>query len=196
MIRLTPIVRAAIAAAGTITGHGCTLRPIRFSPIIRPQSAAGGWSPSPTKLRAATSRIAVVSRSPKSTRSGLLNARQDLDRHHVGRPLAASTRRLDIREVDDLERRGAGDASDAGRRGDRDREDDEPEARPECREEQKRQDQRREREREIGAATDAARRPSRADRPRRGRGSSRAGSPSRSRSGPRRSPSGPRRGTC
>src|SRR5205823_11080345 len=54
-IRLVPIVRSAIAITGITTPHGWTVRAMRFSLIIRPQSARGGWSPKPRKLSAAIS---------------------------------------------------------------------------------------------------------------------------------------------
>ena len=126
------------------------LRPMRFSPMISPQSAAGGWSPSPTKLRAATSRIAVVSRSPKSTRKWVLHAWQDLRRHHIARTFPAGACRFHVGEVDDLERGRTGNPGNAGRRRDRDREDDQADAGSKRREEEKRQDQGRERERKVG----------------------------------------------
>jgi hypothetical protein len=46
---LVPIVSRAISAAGTITAHGLSGRPLRFSLIIRPQLAAGGAWPKPRK---------------------------------------------------------------------------------------------------------------------------------------------------
>ena len=44
---LVPIVSRAISAAGTITAHGLSARPLRFSLIISPQLAAGGACPKP-----------------------------------------------------------------------------------------------------------------------------------------------------
>src|SRR5215470_5137228 len=44
---LVPIVSRAISAAGTITAHGLSGRPARFSLIIKPQLAAGGCCPNP-----------------------------------------------------------------------------------------------------------------------------------------------------
>jgi hypothetical protein len=44
---LVPIVSSAISAAGTITAHGLSGRPIRFSLIIDPQFAEGGCCPRP-----------------------------------------------------------------------------------------------------------------------------------------------------
>src|SRR5215470_11674513 len=46
---LVPIVSRAISTAGTITAHGFSGRPLRFSLIIRPQLAAGGAWPKPRK---------------------------------------------------------------------------------------------------------------------------------------------------
>ena len=47
--RLVPMVSSAIMAAGTITAHGFSGRPVRFSLIIIPQLAAGGCWPNPRK---------------------------------------------------------------------------------------------------------------------------------------------------
>src|ERR1022692_504464 len=65
-----PMVSSAISAAGTITAHGFTARPIRFSLIIVPQFAAGGGWPKPRKANPAMMTIEYVSRSPASTMSG------------------------------------------------------------------------------------------------------------------------------
>src|SRR5262249_42258556 len=46
---LVPIVSRAISTAGTMTAHGLSGRPLRFSLIIRPQLAAGGAWPKPRK---------------------------------------------------------------------------------------------------------------------------------------------------
>src|SRR5215470_10643801 len=46
---LVPIVSRAISTAGTITAHGLSGSPLRFSLIIRPQLAAGGAWPKPRK---------------------------------------------------------------------------------------------------------------------------------------------------
>ena len=55
--RLVPIVSSAIAITGSRTPHGWTVTARRFSWIIRPQSAFGGWSPTPRKLIAAINPI-------------------------------------------------------------------------------------------------------------------------------------------
>jgi hypothetical protein len=55
--RLVPTVSRPIASTGSSTAHGCTVIDSRFSLIIRPQSAAGGCSPKPRKLIAATRPI-------------------------------------------------------------------------------------------------------------------------------------------
>src|ERR1700761_1459483 len=52
-----PTVRTAISPAGTMTAHGLTTSPIRFSLIIRPQFGVGGWSPKPRKLMPAMIRM-------------------------------------------------------------------------------------------------------------------------------------------
>src|SRR3954451_12556782 len=66
-IMLVPIVRSAIAITGMTTPHGWIVRPWRFSLIIRPQSAFGGCSPKPRKLRPAIRPIEYVSRRLDST---------------------------------------------------------------------------------------------------------------------------------
>src|SRR5699024_7795705 len=55
--RLVPIVSTAIAATGRMTPHGWMLSAIRFSLIMRPQSAVGGCMPSPRKDRDAIEPI-------------------------------------------------------------------------------------------------------------------------------------------
>ena len=52
-IRLVPMVRMPMSTTGTTTAHGWIVRPMRFSLIIRPQSAAGGCMPKPRKESAA-----------------------------------------------------------------------------------------------------------------------------------------------
>ena len=47
------MVRAAMRTTGAMTAHGCTVMAMRFSLIIRPQSADGGCMPKPRKERAA-----------------------------------------------------------------------------------------------------------------------------------------------
>jgi hypothetical protein len=47
------MVRMAMSRIGTTTGQGLAASPMRFSLIIRPQSAAGGCWPNPRKLRPA-----------------------------------------------------------------------------------------------------------------------------------------------
>src|SRR5439155_6560943 len=63
---LIETVSAPISSAGATTAHGLIVIPERFSEIIIAQSAAGGESPSPRKLTAATSRIETVKRGPPS----------------------------------------------------------------------------------------------------------------------------------
>src|SRR5918995_3304606 len=72
VIRFVPIVRSPIAITGSSTAHGCTVIDSRFSLIMRPQSASGGWSPKPRKLMPATRPIEYVIRSPASTSRGLV----------------------------------------------------------------------------------------------------------------------------
>src|SRR5207244_9777966 len=71
--RLVPIVSSAIAITGMTAPHGWIVRPCRFSLIIRPQSAAGGWRPKPRKLRPAIRPIEYVRRRLASTMSGLVS---------------------------------------------------------------------------------------------------------------------------
>src|SRR6185437_9738452 len=70
--KFVPIANSAMHAAGTTTAHGWIVSPVRFSLIIRPQSAFGCWIPNPRKLTAATSAIDQVSRRPYSTISGVV----------------------------------------------------------------------------------------------------------------------------
>src|ERR687898_222788 len=72
VIRFVPTVRSPIAITGSSTAHGCTVMDSRFSLIMRPQSASGGWSPKPRKLMPATRPIEYVIRSPASTSRGLV----------------------------------------------------------------------------------------------------------------------------
>src|SRR3954447_9174346 len=55
--RLVPTVSRPIASTGRKTDHGWIPIASRFSLIIRPQSAGGGWRPKPRKLTAATRLI-------------------------------------------------------------------------------------------------------------------------------------------
>src|SRR5947207_4546722 len=66
-IMLVPIVKSAIATTGMTTPHGWIVKACRFSLIISPQSALGGWSPKPRKLRPAISPIEYVRRRLAST---------------------------------------------------------------------------------------------------------------------------------
>ena len=56
-IRLVPTVSTAIASTGSSTPHGWTARAMRFSLIIRPQSAVGGCMPRPRKDSEASAPI-------------------------------------------------------------------------------------------------------------------------------------------
>src|SRR5205823_4018801 len=56
--RFTAIVKIAIASAGAITDAPPVASAPRFSRTIDPQSAAGGCTPRPRKLRLASSRTA------------------------------------------------------------------------------------------------------------------------------------------
>src|SRR5215216_6570558 len=57
VMRFVPIVRSPMAITGSSTDQACTVMDSRFSLIIRPQSAAGGWRPKPRKLIPATRPI-------------------------------------------------------------------------------------------------------------------------------------------
>src|SRR3954469_1129268 len=70
--RLVPTVSRPMASTGRKTDHGWIPMASRFSLIIRPQSAVGGWRPKPRKLTAATRLIEYVMRRPISTSSGLV----------------------------------------------------------------------------------------------------------------------------
>ena len=71
-IRLVPMVRMPMSSTGTTTGDGWMTRPMRFSLIIRPQSAAGGCRPKPRNESAAMRPIEYVRRRPNSTSNGLV----------------------------------------------------------------------------------------------------------------------------
>ena len=47
------MVRAAMRTTGAMTAHGWTVMAMRFSLIMRPQSAAGGCMPKPRNESAA-----------------------------------------------------------------------------------------------------------------------------------------------
>ncbi len=93
-IRLVPIVSSAMAITGSSTGHGWIVSPFLFSLIIRPQSAAGGCSPKPRKLRPATTATLNVRRSVVSTMRGLeMLGSTSLNRiRRRGRPIASAAR--------------------------------------------------------------------------------------------------------
>ena len=69
-MRLTPRVSATIIRAGATVAHTLSDRIGRFSEIISPQFAAGGFRPRPRKFTAATSSTAAVKQSPKFARTG------------------------------------------------------------------------------------------------------------------------------
>src|SRR5436190_15564057 len=70
-IRLKPRAEMTIAMPGMIASHGATWRYSFVLVSIAPHSGlAGSWSPSPRKLRAATSMIAVASASVPWTITG------------------------------------------------------------------------------------------------------------------------------
>src|SRR5690606_32537324 len=54
VMRLVPTVRTAMATTGSSTPHGSTTSAMRFSLIISPQSAVGGWMPRPRNDSEAT----------------------------------------------------------------------------------------------------------------------------------------------
>ncbi len=56
-MRLVLTVRAAMRMTGATTAHGCTVMAMRFSLIIRPQSADGGCMPKPMNESAAIMMI-------------------------------------------------------------------------------------------------------------------------------------------
>src|SRR5262249_19694266 len=62
--KFVPTANRAIQTAGTITAQGLSVKPWRFSLIISPQSAFGGWMPKPRKLTPATRAIDHVRRRP------------------------------------------------------------------------------------------------------------------------------------
>src|SRR5215211_2244179 len=69
-IRLKEIERAAIPAAGARVAQGWTLRKLRESATMRPQSGSGGCAPRPRKFNVATKMIAYVMRRAKSAIAG------------------------------------------------------------------------------------------------------------------------------
>ena len=151
-IRLVPIVRSAIASTGSTTPHGCTVRPCRFSLIIRPQSAAGGCRPKPRKLRPAMSPIEYVSRRLASTVQRARHVRQDLAEEDLRPRLADRLGGAHEVALDDLERRAARDARHPRRRREADREDEQPELRADGRDGDEREDDRREGEDHVHPA--------------------------------------------
>lgn len=68
---LRAIETSAIATAGPTAASGLVESPPRFSRAMPPQSAIGGCTPSPTKLRLLMNRMAKLARIAKSVASGL-----------------------------------------------------------------------------------------------------------------------------
>ena len=134
------------------SAHGWIVRMFRFSLIIRPQSAFGGWMPKPRKLIAAISAIDQVRRRPYSTISGVVTFGRISRDEDPAPGQTDQLGRLDVLPVDDVGGDAAGHTRDLRHPRERDQHHDEPELGAEERNEEEHEDDLREREDDVHAA--------------------------------------------
>ena len=111
---------------------GATVRPARFSPIMRPQSEAGGWSKSEEANGGCENDRACES-DPKVREDRGSNVRQQLSSQNRRRGLAARDRCLNVLVTQQIDCGGARYARDTGSLRDREPDDHKPDLRTDVR---------------------------------------------------------------